>query len=112
MDARLIQLLGSFISATSEYTLARLEFALEHPQLPAPPPIARLPDASENTLSTAWEEAERQLESVRAYLRQLDDARGKRSVYDRSFAYLQRTYRELDQYARALRWIMTIEDKP
>ncbi|HEY0798777.1 MAG TPA: hypothetical protein VGD50_06475 [Candidatus Baltobacteraceae bacterium] len=111
MEVRLVQLLGSFISTTSEYTLARLEFATKHPRITAPPLIARLPDASERTLLTHWDETERQLEMVRKYVRNLDDHRGKRGVYDRSFGNLQRTYRELEQYARAVRWVMTVEDR-
>lgn len=112
MEMRLVQLLGSFISTTSEYTLARLEFAMRHPKVPSPPIINRLPDASELTLRTEWESIERQLDVVRRFLRNIDDNRGKRAVYDQSFAYLQRTYRELEQYARAVRWVMTVEDRP
>ncbi len=112
MEIRLVQLLGSFISTTSDYTLARLEFAMRHPQVQAPPIIERLTDASELTLLTEWENIERQLELARRYLKRLDDSRGKRAVYDQSFAYLQRTVRELDQYARAVRWVMTVDDRP
>jgi len=54
MDVRLVQLLGSFIAARSEYVLARLEFAALHPDCPAPPNIDRLPDASERTLRERW----------------------------------------------------------
>ena len=112
MEIRLVQLLGSFISTTSEYSLARLEFAMRHSSLPAPPVIERLSDASEMTLMTEWDRIERQLETARRYLKRLDDSRGKRAVYDQSFAYLQRTVRELDQYARAVRWVMTVDDRP
>ena len=50
MEVRLVQLLGSFITTTSAYTLARLEFAMGHPESPAPPVIDRLSDASESSL--------------------------------------------------------------
>jgi len=69
MEVRLVQLLGSFISTTSAYVLARLEYALQHPGAPAPPLIERLPDASETTLRTQWDGVERQLESACRYLK-------------------------------------------
>ena len=110
MEVRLVQLLGSFITTTSAYALARLEYALEHPEVPAPPLIERLPDASESTLRTQWNVVERQLEAARQYLAAQDVSRGKRGVYDPSFAYLRRTTRELEQYARAVRWVMTVDE--
>ncbi len=110
MEVRLVQLLGSFISTTSAYVLARLEYALQHPGAPAPPLIERLPDASETTLRTQWDGVERQLESACRYLKMQDDSRGKRAAYDASYAYLQRTTRELEQYARAVRWVMTVDE--
>lgn len=110
MEVRLVQLLGSFITTTTGYVLARLEFAMRHPEAPAPPLIDRLPDASEMTLHTRWDVVERQLEAARRFVKSQDDARGKRAVYDASFAHLQRTIRELEQYARAVRWVMTVED--
>jgi hypothetical protein len=110
MEARLSHLLGSIISATSAYALARLEFALRHAELPSPPLIDRLSDASQASLQAQWARIERQLEEARAFLSRHDDRRRKRAVYDSSFAWLQRTTRELDQYARALRWVLTVED--
>jgi len=110
MEVRLVRLLGSFISTTSAYTLARLEFAMKHPGSPAPPLIARLSDASEASLRDEWHLVEAQLEAARRYLKENDDSRGKRAVHDPSFAWLQRTTRELEQYARAVRWVMTVED--
>ena len=110
MEVRLVQLLGSFITTTSSYVLARLEYALKHPEGPAPPLIERLCDASESTLRTRWSSVESQLESARHYLAARDDSRGKRGPYDPSFAYLQRTTRELEQYARAVRWVMTVDE--
>jgi len=103
MEVRLVQLLGSFITTTSAYTLARLEF-------PVPPVIDRLSDASSATLRADWGCIENQLEAARDDLRKLDDSRGKRAVYDPTFASLQRAVRELEQYARAVRWVMTVEE--
>ncbi|HMD01976.1 MAG TPA: hypothetical protein VKG44_03320 [Candidatus Baltobacteraceae bacterium] len=110
METRLVQLLGSFITTTSAYTLARLEFAARHPETASPPLIRRLSDASEATLRGQWEEVERQLDAARRYVREQDDIRGKRAVYDPSFGWLQRTTRELEQYARAVRWVLTVND--
>ena len=110
MEVRLVQLLGSFITTTSAYTLARLEHAMAHPEMPAPPLIDRLSDASETTLQTQWADVERQLELARRYIKDHDDARGKRAVYDKTFGWLARTTRELEQYARAVRWVMTVEE--
>ena len=109
MEVRLVQLLGSFITTTSAYTLARLDWATAHPELPSPPLIARLSDASERTLVCEWDGVERQLDAARRYVQTQDDARGKRAVYDATFGCLQRTTRELEQYARAVRWVMTVD---
>jgi len=111
METRLVQLLGSFITTTSTYALARLEFAMRHPTLAAPPVINRLSAASERLLHDEWEVVEAQLETAQRFLRELDDARGKRSVYDPSFASIARVTRELSQYARAVRWVLTVEDR-
>ncbi len=110
MEVRLVQLLGSFITTTSAYTLARLDFAMQHPDNVAPPLIDRLSDASEATLRMEWERVERQLEAARRYVKEHDDSRGKRAVYDKTFGWLQRTTRELEQYARAVRWVMTVDE--
>src|SRR5260370_11202733 len=95
MEARLSQLLGSIISATTAYALARLEFALRHAELPSPPLIDRLSDATHPSLQEQWTRIESQLEAARAFLSLHDDRRRKRAVYDASFAWLQRTTREL-----------------
>jgi hypothetical protein len=110
MEVRLVQLLGSFITTTSAYALARLEYAMRHPEQPSPPVIDRLSDASEFTLRAEWDRVERQLEAARRFVREHDDSRGKRAVYDATFGWLQRTTRELEQYARAVRWVMTVDE--
>ena len=79
-------------------------------ELVAEAPIDRLSDASAATLQEQWTRIEGQLDEARAFLSRHDDRRQKRAVYDPSFAWLQRTLRELDQYARAVRWVMTVED--
>ena len=109
MEVRIVQLLGSVISTTSTYALARLEFAMKHPEWASPPLIERLDDSSED-LQERWGRVERQLEAARSFLIAHDDVRRKRAVYDPSFAWLQRCVRELDQYARAMRWVLTVED--
>jgi hypothetical protein len=110
MEVRIVQLLGSVITTTSAYALARLEFALKHPELPAPPVIDRPAEGTEDSLPDRWNRVERQLEDARTFLIAHDDVRRKRAVYDPSYAWLQRTVRELDQYARAMRWVLTVED--
>ncbi len=108
VEVRLVQLLGSFITTTSAYVLARLEYALRHPEDAAPPLIARLPDASQATLQTFWDAAEQQLESACRYVKVREGARER--AHDASFVHLQRTVRELEQYARAVRWVMTVDE--
>jgi hypothetical protein len=111
MEVRLVQLLGSFISATSDYTLARLEYALLHPRATAPPVIPRLTDASEATLRDEWPAVAEALERAQRFVAAVDDRRGKRAVYDRAFGALQRSTRELEQYARAVRWVQNADQR-
>jgi hypothetical protein len=110
VDQKLVRALSSFITRSSDYSLARLEFASEHPELPAPPLLDRLPDASEETLRHRWERLERQLDGIMAFIREHDDAEG-RIAGDATFRWLARTARELDQYGRALRWVLTVTDR-
>ena len=111
MEVRLVQLLASFIRVSTEYSLARLEFAMAHPEEPAPPIIDRLPDASEETLRSVWPEIEGQLESACAYVKQLPGRGGSQSQEDTAGGWLRRTVKELDQYARAIRWVLTVTEK-
>jgi hypothetical protein len=110
MDVRLVQLLGSFITARSQYSLARLEFAMHFPNKPAPPLIDRLADPSERTLRNEWPLVEQQLEEAITFLRTLERSGERGLKGDEGFRWLQRSIRELDQYARAIRWVLTVSE--
>jgi hypothetical protein len=111
INPRLVNLLGSFIGGTSAYTLARLEYCLEFSDLPAPPVLERLPDASERTLRERWDRIESQLHEIVDYVKRIDaNTRSSRRTAA-SFRSLKRTVRELDQYARALRWVITVTEQ-
>ncbi|HEY8314184.1 MAG TPA: hypothetical protein VIG51_08390 [Candidatus Baltobacteraceae bacterium] len=111
MEVRLVQLLASFIGTSADYALARLEFALHHAGVPAPPVIDRLPDASETTLRTRFPRFESQLEAALAYAKQLDSPRSSLNGNDNTAGRLRRTLKELDQYARAIRWVLTVNER-
>jgi hypothetical protein len=108
MNPRLVNLLASFIRGSSDYALARLEFSMRFGGRPAPPVLDRLPDASEGTLRERWDAIELQLATVLAYVKQVESASGTEERSDPAFRWLRRTVRELDQYARALRWVLTV----
>ena len=110
MDVRLVQLLGSFITARSQYALARLEFAMNFPEDPAPPLIDRLLEPSERALRVEWPHLESQLEAGLAYLRKLERSKRKDLSADEGYRWLRRSLRELDQYARAIRWVLTVTE--
>lgn len=110
MDVRLVQLLGSFIGARSEYALARLEFAMKHVAIPAPPAIDRLSDASTTALLVEWPAIEAQLDAALAYMKRLDRTAGILQRDDIARRALERNVRELDQYARAIRWVLTVTE--
>ena len=110
MDVRLVQLLGSFITARSQYALARLEYAMQHSGDAAPPVIDRLLEPSERALREEWPALESQLEAAVDYVKRLERSRTSRGGTDESFRWLQRAVRELDQYARAIRWVMTVSE--
>lgn len=111
LDQKLVRTLSSFISRSSDYSLARLEFATKHPDLPAPPLLDRLPDASERTLRERWRQLERQLDAIVTYVREADAAEGRKVGEDATFRWLARTAKELDQYGRALRWVLTVTER-
>ena len=110
MEVRLVQLLASFIRVSGEYALARLEFSMHHPGAAPPPLIDRPPDASEETLRKRWPGIEQQLEQAQVHLKQLRGAAGIRDE-DISTGWLRRTVQELDQYARAIRWVLTVTER-
>jgi hypothetical protein len=95
----------------ADYSLARLEYAMAHPQAPAPPVIDKLPDASEATLRGVWPHIEAHLDAACAYVKQLGASNGKHGQEDPAAAWLGRTVKELDQYARAIRWVLTVTEK-
>ncbi|MBV8373141.1 MAG: hypothetical protein JOY69_07750 [Candidatus Eremiobacteraeota bacterium] len=110
MDVRLVQLLASFIAARSHYALARLEFAMRHGEDPAPPIIDRLVEPSERALQTQWPHLETQLESALAFAGSLARAHRFDVGRDTAFRWLQQSLRELDQYSRAIRWVLTVTE--
>jgi hypothetical protein len=110
MNPRLVNLLASFIRGSSDYALARLEFAMRFSARPAPPVLDRLPDASEATLRERWDTVEGQLATIVAYVKHVEAGAGTEERTDAAFRWLRRTVRELDQYARALRWVLTVHD--
>jgi hypothetical protein len=110
LDVRLVQLLGSFIGARSQYALARLEFAMNFPASPAPPVIDRLNEPSERALREEWPLLERQLEAALAFANRAERARREALMKDEGYRYLQRSLREMDQYARAIRWVRTVTE--
>lgn len=111
MEVRLVQLMASFIRVSSEYALARLEFAMRFPERESPPVLTRPPDASERSFRRDWDAIESQLEAVAEYLKQIESQPRTRVRSDPAFQWLARTARELDQYARALRWVLTVTEK-
>lgn len=108
MNPRLVNLLASFIRGSADYTLARLEFTMRFAGHRAPPVLDRLPDASETTLRERWDGIEAQLGAITAYVKQVEASFGTQERSDPAFRWLRRTVRELDQYARALRWVLTV----
>jgi hypothetical protein len=110
MDVRLVQLLGSFITARSQYALARLELAMHFPKEAAPPVIDRLDEPSEEALRDRWPQLEEQLGAALAYAAALERSKRRKVMKDEGFRFLQRSLRELDQYARAIRWVITVTE--
>jgi hypothetical protein len=110
MDVRLVQLLASFITARSHYALARLEFAMRHPDDPAPPVIDRLLESSERALFVQWPHLESQLETALEFGGTLERADRASPSPDEACRWLQQSLRELDQYSRAIRWVLTVTE--
>jgi hypothetical protein len=111
MDVRLVQLLASFIAARSHYALARLEFAMQHAGDPAPPVIDRLTEPSQRALLVQWPHLESQLQNALEFADSLDRAkRAPPASRNDSYRWLRQSLRELDQYARAIRWVITVTE--
>jgi len=111
METRLVQLLGSFIGVTTDYALARLELAYRHPPRLVPPMIERLNDASIENLRENWNAVETQLEAAMRYVKQIEGLSSTPVRSDAAFGWLERSVRELDQYARAVRWVLTVTER-
>jgi hypothetical protein len=110
VDVRLVQLLGSFITARNEYSLARLEFALRHSNAAAPPVIDRLSEPSERALRDEWPSIESELEAAVAFARDFERRSTVAAIAHVSYRRLDRSLRELDQYARAIAWVLTVTE--
>jgi len=110
VEVRLVQLLASFIGVSSDYALARLELTYRHPKIKAPPLIERLSDASEETLRNQWSAVEAELEAAVAYVKQIETNRSSPIRKDPAFGWLERSTRQLDQYVRAVRWVLTVTE--
>jgi hypothetical protein len=108
MNPRIVNLLASFLRGSGDYALARLEFSMRFAGRPAPPLLERLPDASEAALRERWDGIEAQLAAVVGYVREAESSWRPEERSDPAFRWLRRTVRELDQYARALRWVLTV----
>ena len=110
MDLRLAQLAESFIGAQDRYTLARLEFALRHPRDPAPPLLDRLSEPLEPAVRAVWPRVEIQLQEALAFLGRVERSKPRKLSRDTGYRVLQRSLRELDQGARAIRWVLTVTE--
>jgi hypothetical protein len=118
VTARLAQLLSSYLEASSAYALARLEFAMRHPRIPAPPVLARpggwIPESGDlpaEGVRDRWDGVEQQLQRARTYLAVLDDRRSRRASHHTALASLRSAVRELDHCVRAVRWLITVEER-
>ena len=112
MEPSIVNLLAALIRGTSDYLLARLEFATSHLDHPTPPLLTRLPDASARALRDSWPRTDREIIAILAYMARLgaDTRPGLRD--DPSRAELERTVGWLDRHARALRWALAAGRKP
>lgn len=81
---------------------------MRHDNSAAPPLIDRVCEASEAVLATDWPRIEAQLETAVVFAKRFEGRAGTTSRADISARNLVRTIRELDQYARAIRWVLTV----
>jgi hypothetical protein len=107
--ARLAQLLSAFREAADAYALARLEFATEHPRIAAPPALRLGGDVAASR--DCWDFIEAQTETARRFVEMLG-ARSQGGVAsDAAGLRLRARVRELDRYARAVRVVLTVEER-
>jgi hypothetical protein len=111
LDQRVVRLLASVIERGGDYALARLELAMRVPEIPLPPTLPRLDDASEASLRRQWTAVERRLEEIGDFVQRIEGERRSAVRDDPAFRWIARTFRELDQYARALRWVLTVTER-
>ena len=71
--------------------------------------IGRVAEPSERALREEWPLLERQLEEALAFAKGVE--RSPRAATE-AYRPLQRSLRELDQYARAIRWVLTVTETP
>ena len=83
---------------------------MHFPDDDAPPVIDRLLQPSERALRDEWPHLERQLDAAVIYLKELERSGRPSLKGDEGFRWLQRSIRELDQYARAIRWVLTVSE--
>ena len=112
MDARLVQLLTSFTGARDRYALARLELALHDEGRPALPPNGRFAEPSEKALREEWPAIELQLDDALALLKRRERDRRRAREAEEFYRRVSGALRELDQYARAIRWVLTVTQSP
>jgi hypothetical protein len=79
---------------------------------PPPPPIGRFSEPSERALRDEWPEIESQLERALADLKRRERSRTQPAAPDERHRRLAGSLRALDQYARAIRWVLTITESP
>ncbi|MDQ6932865.1 MAG: hypothetical protein M3160_06785 [Candidatus Eremiobacteraeota bacterium] len=91
--------------------MARLEFSLQFPAMLPPPVISRFIDASEETLRARWEGLESQVDAALEYVEQIDARAAHCARNHAAFAWLRRNTKELDQYSRAVRWVLTVTER-
>ena len=84
---------------------------MKFPAHAMPPTLTRLPDASEEALRARWDTIESEVEGILAFVKRTDDDPGTTVRSDSAYLWLKRTARELDQYARALRWVLTVSER-
>jgi hypothetical protein len=108
VGARLAQLLSAFREAADAYTLARLEFANEHPRVPAPPALALGGHRGEGPARDGWDAVEEQMEAAHRFVASLGTGR---DPADPAGLRLRARVRELDRYARAVRVVLTVEER-